>query len=220
MKLISPSIMCIDIFKLENSIKELEREKIDYLHMDVMDGNFVPNITLGIDFIKKIREESTIPLDIHLMIKEVDEKISWFDFQEGEIVSIHVETVKNLDKLIEDLKRIGCKVLLAIKPKTRVENYFKYLDKIDGFLLMMVEPGFAGQTLIEKMMEKIYMCRTYIDKNNFSNKILQVDGNVSYLNAERMSKLGANMFVAGSSSFLAKDADISNGIKEFRKRIG
>lgn len=219
MKKISPSLMCVSIFELDNALKVFEQESIEYLHIDVMDGEFVPNITLGIDYLEQLREKTTIPLDIHLMIKDPFKKIGWFNFREGELVSIHVESDANICETIKDIKKTGAGVLLAVKPATDFRKYLQYIEFIDGFLIMTVEPGFAGQKLRTETLEKIKDLSDYLTENQLK-RIIEVDGNVSYENAKVMSELGANMFVAGTSSFLKKDADLQDGIQLFKEKIG
>lgn len=219
MKKISPSLMCVNIFELEEKLEIFEEEKIDYLHMDIMDGNFVPNITLGVDYLNQVRKKTTIPFDIHLMVDRPEDKLDWFDFRKGDMVSVHVESSDDILGTIMALKKKEVKVLLAVKPATPIEDYYNFMDMVDGFLLMTVEPGFAGQALKAESLKKIEVLSTYLATEKKS-KIIEVDGNVSYENAKKMSDLGANVFVAGTSSFLAAKEDTREGIRLFRNMIG
>ena len=147
-KSISPSLMCCDFFRLQECIATMEREKIEYLHMDVMDGVFVPNFTLGTDFVKQLKKNCSIPVDIHLMVEKPEEKLDWFCFGEGDIVSIHVESTKHLGRAIQKIKDRGAKCFVAINPATDISVLDDVLHSIDGVLVMTVNPGFAGQKLV------------------------------------------------------------------------
>lgn len=216
-KSISPSLMCCNFFQLQECIATMEREKIEYLHMDVMDGVFVPNFTLGTDFIKQVKKNTAIPLDLHLMLNQPESKLDFFDFGEGDIVSIHAEATQHLHLALQKIKKRGAKAFVAINPATPIYVLEEVLGEIDGVLLMTVNPGFAGQKLVNNGLHKIEKLRAYLDENGRREVLIEVDGNVSIENATLMSQVGANIFVAGTSSIFK--TDLAEGIRALRHAI-
>lgn len=216
-KKISPSIMCVDFFELDKCIKDFEKNGIDLIHVDIMDGSFVPNFTLGTDFVKAIKSRTNIPVDIHLMIENPESKLDWFEFGENDYVSVHYESTKHLYKVVSEIKNKGAKAMLAINPGTPINVLEGILDDIDAVLVMTVNPGFAGQKLVKSTLKKIKNLREYLDKNGYEHIEIEVDGNVSFENAKLMSEAGANIFVAGTSSIFSKDFTITTGIKRLKK---
>lgn len=216
---ISPSMMCVDFAKLSQTIKSFEKGNIDYLHIDIMDGNFVPNITLGTDFCKKLRKMTSIPLDIHLMIERPDLKLDWFDIQKDEIVSVHYESTPHIQRTLQLIKDKGAKPFLALCPGTPVEVVRYVADIIDGVLIMTVNPGFSGQKLVPACLDKIKDCRKLLDSLGRNDVTVEVDGNVGFENSVKMSKFGADMFVGGSSSVFFKEATIEENIEKFYKAL-
>ncbi len=220
MKKISPSMMCVEIDKLKEYLEIFEEEGIEYLHIDIMDGDFVPNYMLGTDYVKQLRKITKIPLDVHLMINEPERKIDWFDFQEGEYVSVHAESTRHLQKSLQAVRAAGARPMVAINPATKVESLQYVLDDIEGILVMTVNPGFSGQKAIPQTIQKIEDCRRYLDSQGHHNIIIEVDGNVSYELAGRMSEKQADIFVAGTSSFLRGYDGVRAGIRRMREIIG
>lgn len=218
-KKISPSVMCVDFFELTESIKAFEENKIELLHVDIMDGSFVPNFTLGTDFVKALKSKTDIPLDIHFMIDNPETKIDWFDFGEGDYVSVHAEATKHLHKTVAMIKERGAKAMVAINPATPISAIEEVVDYIDAVLVMTVNPGFAGQKLVESTLGKIQRLRKYLDENGRADVEIEVDGNVSFENAEKMNKAGANIFVAGTSSVFKKGTDMKDNIEKLREII-
>ncbi len=216
-KKISPSIMCVDFFKLDEYIKEFEKNKIDLIHVDVMDGHFVPNFTLGTYFIRILKEKTNIPLDIHLMIENPENKLDWFDFSENDYVSVHCESTPHLHKALFNIKERGAKPLVAINPGTSISVVEEVADIVDGVLVMTVNPGFAGQKLVPQTLKKIKKLREYLDNNGYGNLEIEADGNVSFENAKLMNEAGANIFVAGTSSIFKKDILLKDAVFEFEK---
>ena len=215
-KKISPSIMCIDSFELNESVKTLNDFNIELIHVDIMDGSFVPNFTLGTDFIKSLKKHTDIPLDIHLMIDNPESKLDWFEFGEGDYVSIHQESTNHLHKAVSMIKSRGAKALIALNPSTPINTLESILDDIDGVLIMTVNPGFAGQKLVKSTLKKIKSLREILDRNGYNHIEIEVDGNVSFENAKLMNDAGANIFVAGTSSIFLKENDIKTNITLLR----
>lgn len=218
-KQISPSMMCVDFMNVRGDLATMEKHGIEYLHIDIMDGEFVNNYTLGTDFCKVMKKNSSIPLDIHLMIEKPENKLSWFEFGEGDYVSVHYESTKHIQRALQQIKQRGAKPMIALNPATPLEVLEWVLPDIDAVLLMTVNPGFAGQKLVPQTLEKITACRKFLDQRGYENVEIEVDGNVSFENARKMSDAGADIFVAGSSSMFAKDVCLSEGIEKLRAAI-
>ena len=151
---ISASMMCSDLVNLKQTIHIFEEQKIEYLHIDVMDGEFVPNIGLGVDYIKSLRKLTSIPLDLHLMIREPEYKLSWIGIEKTDIVSVHYESTYQVQRMLDRLNSFGCKKFLAINPATPIWVLEEVLDYIDGINLLMVNPGFAGQRIVTSTIKK------------------------------------------------------------------
>lgn len=218
-KQISPSMMCVDFMNVAADLATMEKHGIEYLHIDIMDGEFVNNYTLGTDFCKVMKKNSSIPLDIHLMIEKPENKLSWFEFGEGDYVSVHYESTKHIQRALQQIKQRGAKPMIALNPATPLEVLEWVLPDIDAVLLMTVNPGFAGQKLVPQTLEKITACRKFLDERGYTNVEIEVDGNVSFENARKMSDAGADIFVAGSSSMFAKDITLDEGIEKLREAI-
>lgn len=213
---ISPSIMCADFFDLKNCIKEFEKNGIDLIHIDIMDGEFVPNYTLGTDFVKELKRITDIPLDIHLMVNKPEQKTEMFDFGKGDYVSVHFESTQNLQKTVSAIKERGAKAAVALNPATPLSFLECITDDIDAVLVMTVNPGFAGQKMIPSTLKKIKNLRNTLDKSGYENIEIEVDGNVSFENAKLMKEAGANIFVGGTSSVFSKEADMSANINKLK----
>jgi len=218
-KKISPSIMCVDFFELDKCIGDFEKYNIDLIHVDIMDGSFVPNYTLGTDFVKALKSKTNIPLDIHLMINNPEGKLDWFEFGEKDYVSVHYESTPHLHRTISAIKSKGAKAMVAINPATPIYVLEDILDDVDAVLVMTVNPGFAGQKLVKSTLKKIKKLREYLDKNGYEHIEIEVDGNVSLENAKLMSAEGANIFVAGTSSIFCKDMVFKDAINKLKKEI-
>lgn len=214
MKKISPSMMCCDFLRLKEQLALMEKNKIEYLHVDIMDGSFVPNYTLGTDFIRQMRTATDIPLDLHLMIDEPENKLDWFTFGTGDVVSVHWESTKHLQRVLQQIRNRGAKAFVALNPATPIRMIENVLDDLDGVLLMTVNPGFAGQKLIPACLKKIADLRAYLDQNGKGDMEIEVDGNVSFENARLMRQAGADIFVAGTSSIF--QGDMKENIEKLR----
>lgn len=216
---LSVSLMCADLLNMEQEIKLLERHQVDYLHIDLMDATFVPNLTFGPDFVNAIRKVVNIPFDIHLLMEYPKVIIRSLDIRENDIVSIHSECKENIMENIAFVKRKGAKFGLALNPNTSVEQVRKYLPYVDIIILMLIVPGFAGSTMIHGMMEKVGETRKYLDANKFSNIEISVDGSVSCERARYMKQLGASIFVGGTAGIFRKGKSLDETIPEFYASI-
>ena len=198
---ISPSILSSDFANLESEIKKLELAKADMLHIDVMDGHFVKNITIGPPVIKSIKSKTNLPFDVHLMISRPDEYLDQFIEAGSDIITIHYESECDAMNTLIKIKKSGRKAGLALKPLTPAEVVLKFLDVVDLILVMTVEPGFGGQKFMFDMLPKIKSVRQYI---NFSGRTidLEVDGGINNTNNLEAINFGANVIVAGSYIFV------------------
>lgn len=197
--ILSASMMCSNLTTLKEVISVFEKEKIDYLHIDVMDGEFVPNYGLGVDYIRGLRELTNIPLDIHLMVMRPEYKYSWLGIEKNDIVSVHYESTFQVQRAIDWLKPFGCKCFLAINPATPIYAIEEVLDYIDGINVLMVNPGFAGQRIIPSGFDKVKRLVSFL-KSKKKDIVVEVDGNITIENGVKLRELGASMFVCGTSN--------------------
>lgn len=212
-------MMCADIFSLGETLKTFEKNGISYLHIDIMDGEFVPNFTLGTDYCRLMKKATSIPLDIHLMINDPEKKLSWFDFGEGDMVSVHFESTKHPYLALQMIRERGAKAFLAINPGTAASVILPMLSVMDGVLVMTVNPGFAGQKLAESTLAKISEVRALAQAAGKTDLLIETDGNVSFENAIRMSRAGADIFVAGTSAVFRKDMTLEKGLKKLQECV-
>lgn len=217
---ISASMMCSDLFNIRETIKIFEDNGVERLHIDVMDGAFVPNFGLGVDYIRGLRKLTKIPLDLHLMIKDPEYKLQWMGIHETDVVSIHYESSFQVQRVLDWLVPYGCKRFIAINPATPVYSIEEVLDYIDGINLLMVNPGFAGQKIVPSTLKKAEKIANLLREAGRDDIIIEVDGNITFENAQKLRKIGASLFVAGTSSiFNGGLSCYENNIRHFREAI-
>ena len=212
--------MCSDLINLKETLSIFEAQGVEYLHIDMMDGAFVPNFGLGVDYIRGLRRLTDIPLDLHLMIQNPEYKIQWIGIMPTDIVSIHYESSFQVQRVLDWLTPFGCKKFLAINPATPVNALEEVLEYIDGINLLMVNPGFAGQQIVPSTIRKAEKVVQLLEAEKANHITLEVDGNITFQNAKILRDIGADLFVAGTSSIF--DGGIENyysNIQTLRKQI-
>lgn len=209
--IVSPSILSADFANLERDIKAVENAGADWIHVDVMDGHFVPNITIGVPVVKSIRKITKLPLDVHLMIENPEKYVEPFVKAGTDIITFHYEAAGEKSReILKMIKSFGVKAGISIKPKTSPDEIFNLLTTADMVLVMTVEPGFGGQSFMADCAEKI----PYLKNNSPQNMIIQVDGGINAETAKVCTRLGANSLVAGS--YVYKSDDIKTAIDSLR----
>ena len=203
---IAPSILAADFMNLERDIHDLEKNGADFVHVDIMDGNFVPNISIGIPVVQALRPITDLPLDVHLMIDRPIRYVDDFIKAGADFLTIHIEADQPQNTLdaLDRIHELGCKAGIVLKPRTPAEAALPYLEKCDMVLVMTVEPGFGGQKFMADMMPKVQKLRAYLDEVN-PNCLLEVDGGVDAHSHTLCKESGANVLVAGSAYFKAVD---------------
>ena len=213
---ISPSILSADFSQLGNEIKRLEDGGADMIHVDVMDGHFVPNLTIGPPVINALRKYTKIPFDVHLMISPVHKYIENFANAGADIITIHPEATDNLKDSIGLIRKLNKKVGVSLNPNTEIKIIKKYISEIDLILVMSVYPGFGGQKFISKILEKIKNIKKIKDEKKFKFDI-EVDGGINFENNNMVINAGANILVSGTTIFKDNNGDIKKNIQLLRK---
>lgn len=211
--MISPSILDSDFSEIKNTIQLLNKAKSEYIHFDIMDGNFVPAITFGPKIIKPLRTLTKIIFDTHLMILNPAKYADLFMDAGSDIITVHLEAVKDMKSMIKQVKDRGKKIGVSIKPNTPAKKLHKYIDQLDLVLVMSVEPGFGGQKFMEPMLKKVIDFRNIIDKNHL-NCLIEIDGGINKSNAHLACQAGVDIVVAGSAIFGSSNP--TKAIKELR----
>lgn len=200
MNILAPSILSADFNVLGEQIQTVAKAGAQYIHVDVMDGIFVPSISYGMPVIKSVRKSTDAVFDVHLMITEPVRYIRDFVDSGADIITIHVEACKDIDETIRDIKACGVRAAVAINPETPVDKIMPYLDDIDMALVMSVHPGFGGQKFIPDVLDKVRIIRSYYRDNNM-DKDIEIDGGINFDNLPEVLEAGANVIVAGSSVY-------------------
>jgi len=216
---ISASMMCANPFKLADIMSTLELEDVAYLHQDIMDGRFVPNLGISLDHIKFMRKNTSIPFDFHVMAVEPDNIIPLLEPRPGDIVSVHYESTFQVQRTLENVRRYGCKVFIAINPATSLSALDEVVQYVDGINLLMVNPGFVGQIAVGSCFRKAEKLQHFLRECGRGEIEVEVDGNISLKNAKRLFACGASIFVAGTSSIFSNDGDMQSSIKNLKAAI-
>lgn len=211
---LSTSILAADFTKLGEEIKILEREKIPYIHIDVMDGHFVPNISMGIPIVDSIRKATNLILDVHLMISNPEKYVESFAKAGADIINFHLESTNEPKKIIEQIRATGKKCGITISPETPVEKLYGLIDYVDMVLIMSVHPGFGGQAFIPESLDKVRKVYQYIKERKL-NVDIEIDGGVKRGNVKEVLEAGVNVVVVGSAIFKAKD--IAYEVEQFNE---
>ena len=208
---ISPSILSADFSQLGNEIKRLEEGGADMIHVDVMDGHFVPNLTIGPPVIKALRKFTKLPFDVHLMISPVHKYIKDYADAGADIITIHPEATENLKNSINHIKKLNKKVGISLNPETKVNVITNFLNEIDLILVMSVNPGFGGQKFMPEVLDKIKELKK-IQKNQNIDFDIEIDGGINFENCKAAIKAGANILVSGTTIFKSNNGDIKKNI--------
>jgi ribulose-phosphate 3-epimerase len=212
---ISPSILSANFSKLGDEIMALEKAGADYIHIDVMDGHFVPNITIGPEVIKRLRPVTELTFDVHLMIKPVDNFIKSFAEAGADIITFHPEATENLSKTIKLIKSFGKKVGVSLKPESQIDLIESCLEQIDLILIMSVNPGFGGQKFMPEVLKKMKVLKNIINEKKL-NIDLEIDGGINFNNSKKAKDYGANILVSGSTIFKENNGDLKKNIQLLR----
>tara|TARA_B100001123_G_scaffold379567_1_gene448598 strand:+ start:44 stop:703 length:660 start_codon:yes stop_codon:yes gene_type:complete len=212
---ISPSILSADFSKLGSEIQDLEKAGADLIHIDVMDGHFVPNITIGPEIIHKLRKYSSLPFDVHLMISPVNNFIKNFADAGADIITIHPEATENLVESVKKIKSLNKKAGVSLNPETSVDKVLPALHLIDLVLIMSVNPGFGGQKFIEKTLDKVKFLKKEITKKKLKVEI-EIDGGINFENSKKAKEAGVDILVSGTTIFKENEGNLKKNIQTLK----
>ncbi len=215
---LAPSILSADFSRLGEQVTEVAKAGADYIHVDVMDGHFVPNITIGAPVVASLHSRTDLPLDVHLMIEQPEAHIRQFAEAGASIITVHVEAATHLHRLVEEIKGLGVRVGVSLNPATPLNSLDEVLHLLDLVLVMTVNPGFGGQTFITSMMNKIVRLRKILDDRQVKAE-LEVDGGITTNIAPKVAKAGAEVLVAGAAIFSSK-LGAAKAMQEMRRALG
>ncbi|MED4141549.1 ribulose-phosphate 3-epimerase [Priestia megaterium] len=218
MTLIGPSLMCADMGVLKETVIRLDQAGVDFFHLDVMDGSFVPNFTMGPDLIKSIRPYTNKPFDVHLMVKNPENHLDTFIEAGANMISVHAEATEHLQRTLQTIRDKGLKAGVALNPSTPIEELKYVIDTVDYITVMTVNPGFAGQKFIPLMYQKVKDLKHLFDKEGY-NIDIQVDGNIGYETIPGVIENGANMLVCGTSSLFKSEITFEEAVSQLKKFI-
>jgi len=216
---ISASLSCANFRHLENDIRQLEQSDVDYIHIDIMDGLFVPNFALDFSIIETVKSITDIPVECHLMIENPERYIERLAGYAPEFISIHYEATHHVQRVLKLIQSLNVKAGIAFNPATPLNNLNYILEDIDMVVIMTVNPGFVGQKLIPVTLQKIMDTKKMLESYGYNNVEIQVDGNVSFINIPLMVNAGATMLVGGTSSIFDKQYTITEAVLKIRKLI-
>ena len=216
---LAASIMCADILHMQEPLKEIKEAGIEYLHCDIMDNHFVPNLMMPMEFLNKLRLVTDLPFDFHIMAENPESIIQKLDIKQQDIISVHYESTKHLQRVISLIKEKGAMAAVAINPSTPLVVLEKILPELDMVLIMSVNPGFAGQKIVSTSFEKIRKVRKMLSDRGFTHIKIEVDGNCSFENVPKMYEAGADIFVVGTSSVFKKDLSVRQGVEKLMSTI-
>ena len=218
-KQLSASIMCADFQHLQRQLRELEQAGIDAIHCDIMDGRFVPNITLGFDLVNSLKDATSLPLDVHMMVERPERFFDCLRLGPEDVLTIHAEATLHLERALTGIRGLGTRAGLALNPQTSLQGLLDIADLADQITVMTVSPGFAGQKLFSGAAKKVAATRRLLEENGLEHIVLQVDGNIDLPNARMLSECGANSFVVGTSGLFMRNKSFEEAAAALRQAI-
>ena len=217
---LAASIMCADVLHMQKALEEIEEAGIEYIHCDIMDNHFVPNLMMPMEFLNKLRPATDLPFDFHIMAENPERIIEKLVIKERDLISVHYESTNHLQRVVTLIKEKGARAAVAINPSTPLAMLEEILPELDMVLIMSVNPGFSGQKIVATSVDKIRKLKNLLQERNLSHILIEVDGNCSFENVPKMYEAGADVFVVGTSSVFKKDLSIREGVDKLMAVIG